>query len=240
MSKISKEASAFIQVSALARAFQIGDQTIHALRGVDLSIQSGEFCIIRGQSGSGKSSLLYLLGGLDRATSGQVQIEDCVIGELDENQLAQFRRKTMGFIFQSYNLITSMTALENVMFPMVFSGVSKVDRLACAKQMLAHVGLEDRMKHRPSELSGGQQQRVAIARALVNHPTLILADEPTGNLDTTSGKAVMDILQNLNKNQGVTIVLVTHNPNLIEYATQIVDILDGQIVQTLFSKGNTS
>lgn len=231
--------NSFIQVSELARAFHIGDQTIHALRGVSLSIQSGEFCIIRGQSGSGKSSLLYLLGGLDRPTSGQVQIADCIIGDLDENQLAQFRRKTMGFIFQSYNLITSMTALENVMFPMVFSGISKENRLTKAKQTLAHVQLEDRMQHRPSELSGGQQQRVAIARSLVNNPSLILADEPTGNLDTASGKAIMDILLNLNQQQGVTIVLVTHNPNLIEYATQVVDILDGSIANTQFLKGQT-
>jgi putative ABC transport system ATP-binding protein len=222
----------FIQISNLVRAFQMGDQTVYALRGVDLTIQEGAFCIIRGQSGSGKSTLLYLLGGLDRPTDGQVRIADCVIDDLDENQLAQFRRRAMGFIFQSYNLIPTMTALENVMFPMIFAGIPKSERLERARQMLAHVGLEDRLDHRPSELSGGQQQRVAIARSLVNNPALILADEPTGNLDTTSGEAVMEILSDLNQTQSVTIVLVTHNPNLLNYATQVVDIQDGQIVRT--------
>jgi len=231
--------SEFIQISGLTRAFQMGDQTVYALRGVDLTIREGAFCIIRGQSGSGKSTLLYLLGGLDRPTSGQVRIADCVIDELDENELARFRRQTMGFIFQSYNLIPSMTALENVMFPMIFAGVPKSKRLTRAREMLAHVGLEDRMDHRPSELSGGQQQRVAIARSLVNEPSLILADEPTGNLDTASGEAVMEILSDLNKEKSVTIVLVTHNPNLLEYATQVVDIRDGQIVNTRFEEGQT-
>ncbi len=230
MLKVSNSSDVFIQVSGLARSFEIGNQIIHALRGVDLSIQSGAFCTVQGHSGSGKSTLLYLIGGLDRATSGHVQIADCVIGELDENQLAEFRRQTMGFIFQSYNLIPSMTALENVIFPMIFSGVPQKKRLERAKEVLAHVGLDDRMEHRPSELSGGQQQRVAIARALVNHPSLILADEPTGNLDTASSKAVMEILKDLNQKEGVTIILVTHNPDLVKYATQRISILDGQII----------
>ena len=239
MSEISNHTDEFIVISDLVRSFQIGDQTVHALRGVSLSIGRGEFCIIRGQSGSGKSTLLYLLGGLDRPTLGEVRINGSTVGGLDENQLAQFRRKTIGFIFQSYNLISSMTALENVMFPMVFSGVPKDKRLKKAKEVLERVGLKDRMRHRPSELSGGQQQRVSIARALVNNPSLILADELTGNLDTASGKAIMDILQNLNKTEGVTIVLVTHNPNLLEYATQVVDILDGQIVNNQNLRGET-
>ena len=223
--------SAFIVVSDLVRAFSMGDQTVYALRGVDLTIANGAFSVIRGQSGSGKSTLLYLLGGLDRPTSGHVRIDGCLIDELDENQLARFRRETMGFIFQSYNLIASMTALENVMFPMIFSGAPPKERLQRAKQVLAHVGLDDRMGHRPSELSGGQQQRVAIARSLVNSPALLLADEPTGNLDTASGQAVMDILQKLNQEEGVTVVMVTHNPELLGYASQIVDLRDGQITQ---------
>ncbi len=229
----------FIVIKDLKRSFQIGDQVVYALRGVDLTIGRGEFCIINGQSGSGKSTLLYLLGGLDRPTSGTVEINGVVIDHLDENQLAEFRSKTIGFVFQSYNLIPSMTALENVMFPMIFSGIPKAKRVKRAKEVLLHVGLEKRMEHRPSELSGGQQQRVAIARALVNNPSLILADELTGNLDSASGEAVMEILKNLNEKDGVTIVMVTHNPNLVDYATQVVEILDGKILRNKMLKGRS-
>ena len=223
--------SPFIQISGLVRAFQLGEQTVFALRGVDLDIQQGAFCAIQGHSGSGKSTLLYLIGGLDRPTDGSVKINDCVINNLDENELARFRRETMGFIFQSYNLIANMTALENVMFPMIFSGVSKKERQQRARETLASVGLADRLNHRPSELSGGQQQRVAIARALINRPALLLADEPTGNLDSASGQSIMETLQTLNQAHDVTVVMVTHNPELLSYASQIVDIRDGKITR---------
>ena len=202
---------------------------MRALDGLDLDIDAHTFTVVMGPSGSGKSTLLYLLGGLDRATSGQISVDGARLDEMDENALALFRRRTMGFVFQSFNLIPSMTALENVAFPMQLAGVTSAQRKQQARNLLKQVGLENRAEHRPTELSGGQQQRVAIARALVNNPSLILADEPTGNLDTSSGAAVMQLLSDLH-NAGRTVLVVTHDPRMTRFATHKIFLLDGRIV----------
>lgn len=207
----------------------MGGQIVRALDGVDLDIDEHTFTVVMGPSGSGKSTLLYLLGGLDHATSGEISINGQRLDQMDENTLALFRRRTMGFVFQSFNLIPSMTALENVAFPMQFAGVAAVRRSQQARSILEQVGLGQRAEHRPTELSGGQQQRVAIARALVNDPSLILADEPTGNLDTSSGAAVMQLLSDLH-NAGRTILVVTHDPRMTRFATHKIFLLDGRIV----------
>jgi putative ABC transport system ATP-binding protein len=207
----------------------MGGTIVRALDGLDLDIEAHTFTVVMGPSGSGKSTLLYLLGGLDRATSGEISVDGARLGEMDENALALFRRRTMGFVFQSFNLIPSMTALENVAFPMQFAGISAAQRKAQARTLLGQVGLENRAEHRPTELSGGQQQRVAIARALVNNPSLILADEPTGNLDTSSGAAVMQLLSDLH-NSGRTVLVVTHDPRMIRFATHKLFLLDGRMV----------
>jgi len=219
----------FIQIAKLVKHFEMGGQIVRALDGVDVEIEEGTFTVVMGPSGSGKSTLLYLLGGLDRPTSGAISIEGERIDQMDENALALFRRKTMGFVFQSFNLIPSMNALENVGFPMQFGGTGARQRSERARGLLDQVGLANRADHRPSELSGGQQQRVAIARALVNDPKLILADEPTGNLDTTSGSAIMRALSDLH-NAGRTVLVVTHDPRMIRFATHKIYLLDGHIV----------
>jgi ABC-type lipoprotein export system ATPase subunit len=218
----------FIRISGIHKAFNLGPVTVHALNGVSLEISQSSFCLVMGPSGSGKSTLLYLVGGLDRPTSGQILVGDQRIDRLDENALAIFRRQTVGFVFQSFNLISSMTALENVAFPMRFTRISARDRKARALDMLARMGLEDRADHKPAELSGGQQQRVAIARALVNKPQLIVADEPTGNLDTTSGEAIMSVLADLHQ-AGATVLVVTHDPRMVKFADRVVNILDGRL-----------
>jgi putative ABC transport system ATP-binding protein len=220
---------AFIRMAGLRKSFVMGGQTVHALAGVDLHIAPRTFVAVVGPSGSGKSTLLYLLGGLDRATAGRISVGGQVIDQLDENALADFRRRTVGFIFQSFNLIPSMTALENVAFPLRFARVARRQRQARAMALLQQVGLEKRAYHRPTELSGGQQQRVAVARALVNDPQLILADEPTGNLDTQSGAVIIQLLAEL-QSQGRTVVMVTHDPRLTAFATQTVRIVDGRVV----------
>ncbi|HJS19378.1 MAG TPA: ABC transporter ATP-binding protein [Anaerolineales bacterium] len=207
----------------------MGGQVVRALDGIDLDIDSHTFTVVMGPSGSGKSTLLYLLGGLDHATSGEIWVDGQRLDEMDENALALFRRQTMGFVFQSFNLIPSMTALENVAFPMQFAGVGAAKRSTQARSILEQVGLGNRADHRPTELSGGQQQRVAIARALVNDPSLILADEPTGNLDTSSGAAIMQVLSDLHTS-GRTVLVVTHDPRMIRFATHKIFLLDGRIV----------
>lgn len=202
---------------------------MRALDGLTLDINAHTFTVVMGPSGSGKSTLLYLLGGLDRATSGQISVNGARLDEMDENALALFRRRTMGFVFQSFNLVPSMSALENVAFPMQFAGVNSTQRKEQARNLLNQVGLDNRADHRPTELSGGQQQRVAIARALVNNPSLILADEPTGNLDTSSGAAVMQLLSDLH-NSGRTVLVVTHDPRMTRFATDKIFLLDGRSV----------
>jgi len=218
-----------IRINELTKHYQMGGTTVRALDGVSLDIQPHTFTVVMGPSGSGKSSLLYLLGGLDRSTSGQISIGGERLDQMDENALALFRRRTMGFIFQSYNLITSMNAAENVAFPMQFTGIPAAERSKRAHQLLEQVGLADRSHHRPSELSGGQQQRVAVARALVNNPSLILADEPTGNLDTASGVTIMQLLSELHR-AGRTVLVVTHDPRMTRFATHKIFLLDGHVV----------
>ena len=219
----------FIRIKRLAKHYQMGGQIVRALDGIDLDIDSHTFTVVMGPSGSGKSTLLYLLGGLDRATAGEISVDGQRLDEMDENALALFRRRTMGFVFQSFNLISSMSALENVSFPMQFAGATAKRRHEQARNLLDQVGLGNRADHRPTELSGGQQQRVAIARALVNNPSLILADEPTGNLDTMSGAAIMQVLSDLH-NSGRTVLVVTHDPRMIRFATHRIFLLDGRIV----------
>jgi putative ABC transport system ATP-binding protein len=218
-----------ISLSSLRKTYTLGQTKVHALAGVDLDISPQTFTAVMGPSGSGKSTLLYLVGGLDRPTSGQIQVNGLSIETLDENALAIYRRKTIGFIFQSFNLIPSLTALDNVAFPMRFTGMSRRKRQVKAFELLQRVGLADRVHHKPTELSGGQQQRVAVARALVNDPQLILADEPTGNLDTASGNSIMELLCELHQ-QGRTILVVSHDPRMTAFATHTVYMLDGRIV----------
>lgn len=219
----------FLYVHSLLKHYEMGNSVVRALDGVNLAITPNSFTVVMGPSGSGKSTLLYLIGGLDRPTSGEIMVNDQHLEQMDENQLAQFRRHTVGFIFQSFNLIPSLSALHNVIFPMQFTRVPLRERQSKAHMLLEQVGLGDRSQHRPTELSGGQQQRVAIARALVNNPQLILADEPTGNLDTSSGNNIARLLSELHHN-GHTIVVVTHDPRMLRYATNTVYLLDGQVV----------
>jgi len=219
----------FIRIAGLKKHYQMGGTTVRALDGIDLEILPHTFTVVMGPSGSGKSTLLYLLGGLDRATSGGIWINNQSLIDMDENSLALFRRRTIGFVFQSFNLIPSMTAQQNVAFPMQFSGMSPSQRDKQANTLLEQVSLGDRASHRPTELSGGQQQRVAIARSLVNDPSLILADEPTGNLDTTSGAIIMQLLADLH-NAGKTILVVTHDVRMTRFSTQNIYLLDGRIV----------
>lgn len=207
----------------------MGKQKVVALDDLDLDIPENSFTVIMGPSGSGKSTLLYILGGLDRPTSGSIDVDGQKLEVMDENTLAIYRRQKVGFIFQSFNLVTSMTALENVGFPLRFSGISGPNRRKISEELLLKVGLEKRSRHRPTELSGGQQQRVAIARALVNKPTLILADEPTGNLDSGSGVSIMRMLSDLHKD-GKTVLVVTHDPRMLHFATNAIYLLDGKVV----------
>jgi ABC-type lipoprotein export system ATPase subunit len=206
-----------------------GSVQIKALDGVSLAIDKGAFIVTMGPSGSGKSTLMQIIGGLDRPTSGRVQVGGNTLNDFDEHQIAIYRRKTIGFVFQAFNLIPSMTAIENVALPLRLNGITRKERLQRAYQLLGKVGLKDRAYHRPTQLSGGEQQRVAIARALANDPPIILADEPTGNLDTASGLAIMEILKELN-HQGRTIFVVSHDPRMERYADQVIKMLDGRIV----------
>jgi len=218
-----------IETAGLIRHYQMGGTLVRALDGVDLQIASHTFTVVMGPSGSGKSTLLYLLGGLDRPTAGQIRVDGQRLDEMDENRLALFRRSKMGFIFQSFNLVQSMSALENVSFPMQFAGVPAARRAGRARELLETVGLGNRTHHKPGELSGGQQQRVAVARALVNDPAVILADEPTGNLDTASGAAIMQLLSDLHR-EGRTVLVVSHDPRMTRFATHQIFLLDGRVV----------
>ena len=220
---------AFICIKGLEKHFPMGSTTVLALDGVDIDIPTNSFTVVMGPSGSGKTTLLYLVGGLDRPTGGRISVGEQHLDEMDENKLALFRRQTVGFIFQSFNLIASMTAEDNVGFPMQFAGISPKERVKRSRELLDLVGLGDRRKHHPDELSGGQQQRVAIARALVNNPTLILADEPTGNLDTASGASIMQLLSDLHA-AGHTVLVVTHDPRMRRFATKEIFLLDGKVV----------
>lgn len=217
----------------------MGQNIVHALAGVDLDISQGSFTVVMGPSGSGKSTLLYLLGGLDRPSSGKITVEQASLDQMDENHLAVYRRRMVGFVFQSFNLVQSMNALDNVGFPMQFNRIPARKRKETAMHLLKIVGLETRAHHKPSELSGGQQQRVAVARSLVNDPQLILADEPTGNLDSSSGVGIMQLLSDLHK-QGKTVLVVTHDPRMQRFATQTIYLLDGKVVDAAAYEASTA
>ncbi|MEL7626601.1 MAG: ABC transporter ATP-binding protein [Anaerolineaceae bacterium] len=219
----------FVQTINLRKTYNMGESQVHALDGLDLDVPRGSFTVIMGPSGSGKSTLLYLVGGLDWPTSGEISVDGQEIARMDENALADYRRNTVGFIFQSFNLIANMSAEANVAFPLRFAGIRKKNRIERAEALMDKVGLGDRIGHRPTELSGGQQQRVAVARALVNDPPLILADEPTGNLDTASGIAIMSMLDELCKS-GKTILVASHDPRMLNYATHRIYLMDGRMV----------
>ncbi len=213
----------------LVEEYLLGKVVVPALRGVNLKIKRGEFAVIMGPSGSGKSTLLNLLGGLQKPTGGRVLINGVDLSTLNENQLAIFRRKNVGFVFQAYNLIPTLTAIENVELPMIFYNIPPNERKRRAEKLLHSLGLGDRLHHRPSELSGGEQQRVSIARALANNPEIILADEPTGNLDTKTGRRIMDEIVKVNRDFGKTIVMVTHDPEVAHFGDRIIHIRDGKI-----------
>ena len=218
-----------LQTSDLKKYYGSGDTLVKALDGIDLSVEQGEFVSIVGTSGSGKSTLLHMLGGLDRPTSGTVMVEGKDISGLKDEELTIFRRRKIGFVFQTYNLIARSTALSNVELPMLYAGVSKAERTERAKELLKMVGMEERMDHKSDELSGGQKQRVAIARAVANNPSVILADEPTGSLDSKTGRIIMDIFHRLHE-EGKTIVFITHSPELAKETERIVTLSDGMIV----------
>lgn len=229
---------AFIRVNNLRRYFAMGSTEVHALDGVNLEVNRGDMLGITGPSGSGKSTLLYLLGGLDRPTSGELWVDGRDLSHLDEDGLAYYRQHTVGFIFQMFNLIPTLTALENVEFPLLFTNKPFRERRKQAVELIERVGLGERMQHLPTELSGGQQQRVAIARALVNSPKIILADEPTGNLDSHSGAEVLDVLRDLNR-QGITVVMVSHDPGIISAARKSIRLHDGKIVDSQLEQGES-
>jgi putative ABC transport system ATP-binding protein len=222
------------------RDFKIGEMETHALRGVNLTIENGEFTALVGPSGSGKTTLLQLLGLLDQPTSGQVFINGKDATRLNRNQRADLRKGTIGFIFQFFALIPTLTAYENVEMPLLLNGTKPAERKARVNEMLEAVGLADRAHHRPDQLSGGQQQRVAVARALAIRPTVVLADEPTANLDTENGRQVMDIMAKLNKETGVTFVFATHDPRVIKYASRVVTLRDGLIVENNGANGKST
>jgi putative ABC transport system ATP-binding protein len=213
----------------LTRRYEMGDAFVDALRGVDLTIARGEFVALVGPSGSGKSTVLNLIGGLDRPTSGQVWINGTELSASDERTLTRHRREHIGFVFQSFNLLPRLTAEENVALPLMFSGMPEKERRARARDLLERVSLKHRLDHRPTQLSGGEQQRVAIARALIGQPALLLADEPTGNLDTGTGAEIMALLKKLNQEQDLTLLVVTHDAEVAAFADRVVKLRDGRV-----------
>jgi len=227
---VASSKSTVIRTRDLTKDLPLGSTVVHALRGVDMDIYAGEMVGIVGPSGSGKSTLLGLIGGLDTATRGTIEIDGVNVTRMNENQLTEIRNEKIGFIFQFFNLIPTLTALENVSLPIQFARKTKFKPDKRAKELLDLLGLSDRMHHRPSELSGGQQQRVAIARALANNPPLLLADEPTGNLDTESGTLVLDALRQIRESAGTTVVIVTHDRELAEKTDRVLTLVDGRIV----------
>lgn len=230
MEEVSKP-KIMIRVRNLRKEYRLEDDTVVALKRINLDIRQGEICCIFGTSGSGKSTLLNQLAGLEKPTFGDIYIRGVPITKLSENQLAAFRQKHIGFVFQSYNLLPFMTATENVAMPLMFRGESKKTRTKKAMAILKRVGLGNRMKHYPGQMSGGQQQRVGIARAFVSHPDVVFADEPTGNLDSKTTIEVMDMIRDFARAFNQTIVLVTHDPELAQYADRIVTLVDGRIVK---------
>ncbi len=232
-----KSNDVIIEVSELVKTYLLGKERVRALRGVDFKIRRGEIVIIVGSSGSGKSTLLNMLAGLEKPTRGKVMVLGSDIAKMGERKLAKFRQKHIGFIFQSYNLLPALTALENVSLPLVFRGVQPARREREAAQLLSAVGLKTHMFHKPTQMSGGQQQRVGIARAFAGSPDVVFADEPTGNLDSKTSVSVMELMLKLAKKRQQTMIMVTHDRSLIGYADRIIDILDGK-VQKIIEKSN--
>lgn len=226
---MEKEPEKIIELVNVKKIYRMGNEKIYAVNDVSFDIKKGEFCCLLGASGSGKSTLLNLMAGIEKASSGKILIKGKNITKMNENNLARFRQRNLGFVFQAYNLINSMTAVENVEFPLVFKRVRAKKRKKLARDMLVKVGLENRLTHKPKEMSGGQQQRVGIARAFVAKPEIVFADEPTGNLDTRTTIEVMELIQQMARDNNQTIVMVTHDRSLAAYADKIIHILDGKI-----------
>jgi putative ABC transport system ATP-binding protein len=217
-----------IDIQAIGKTYRIGEVEVHALRSVDLNIKKGEYVALMGPSGSGKSTLMNVLGCLDTPSRGTYVLNGTQVSKMTDNELAEIRNKEIGFIFQTFNLLARNTAIDNVALPLVYAGVNKKERISRAEKTLTDVGLGDRMEHKPNELSGGQRQRVAIARALVNNPSIILADEPTGNLDTKTSHEIMDLLEQIHEN-GNTVIIVTHEEDIAKRAKRIVRLRDGVV-----------
>jgi putative ABC transport system ATP-binding protein len=225
----SKTGDAVIRLESVYKTYDLGEIQVHALRGVSLDIHAGEFVAVMGASGSGKSTLMNILGCLDKPTKGHYYLDGIDVSGMEKADLARIRNHKLGFVFQGFNLLSRTSALENVELPTIYAGISLEERELRAKESLERVGLADRAHHHPSQLSGGQQQRVAIARALVNRPSILLADEPTGNLDSRTSVEIMDILQRLNLENGLTVVLVTHEPDIAQYAKRVLEFRDGKV-----------
>ena len=218
-----------MSMKGVTKDYKLGKTLVRALRGLDMEIAKGEVVAIMGPSGSGKSTLMHMLGALDTPTTGVAMIDGSDLKSMKESHLVTFRGKKVGFVFQTFNLVQTLTALQNVELPMIFQGVGKTERIQKAKDLLARVGLADRIRHKPNELSGGERQRVAVARALANDPEIILADEPTGNLDTESGQSILDLLKELSVNDGKTVIIVTHDPEAAAIADRIIKLRDGRV-----------
>lgn len=232
-----KKQTAVITVKDLYKIYRIGDNRVRALNGVSFTINKGEFCAIVGTSGSGKSTLLNMLAGLEKPTKGEIVIAGEHMEKKSENQLVKFRRKHIGFIFQSFNLMGTMNAIENVALPLTFQGISRKERMKRAKKMIHLVGLEKYADHRPNQMSGGQQQRVGVARALVVRPEIIFADEPTGNLDSNTSQEIMNLMKNVVREHNQTLIMVTHDNYLASFADKIIRIKDGKIVDMKDNRG---
>jgi len=219
-----------LDLKGITKDYLLGKSAVHALRGLDLTVEKGEIVALMGPSGSGKSTLMHILGALDTPTGGTAKLDGKTLQELSENHLVTLRGRKVGFVFQTFNLVPTLSAQKNVELPMIFLGVPRKERAARARELLTKVGLADRMRHKPSELSGGERQRVAIARALANDPEIILADEPTGNLDTETGATILELLRRLSLDDNKTVVLVTHDPEAARIADRVIHMRDGRVV----------